>query len=264
MPTNLDHPLLSIVVPIRNRAGTRLANCLHSLRWQDLRGKNSGESEAAIEIIVSDFGSDSPHKEEIAALADEVNARVVRAETTEIWNRSRVLNIGIRASRGQFVLCTDADMVFKPNFAQSALDLQERAGERGAMVLCQCHDLPESLDERRWEKDQISGLFADGTVRGFGGTGACQCAPRAFFEYARGYDEGYVFWGSEDKDMVARAERHGLELLWLDEHTAMAHQWHPTLRADRKWLVLRNRLRYKLTKHRVVKNRGQWGVPSEK
>lgn len=262
MEPSPTQPLISVVIPIRNRAGIRLANCLHSLRGQQLDDVEPDGVQAAVEIVVSDFGSDSPHREEIAALAGEVDAKVVRVETDEIWNRSKVLNIGIRASRGHYVLCTDADMIFMPNFLQSALNAQGGAGQGGAMVVCRCHDLPESVPEQRWPLGEIPGLFERATVRNLGGTGACQCAPRTFFEYARGYDEGYVFWGSEDKDMVARAQKHGLELVWLDAHTAMAHQWHATLRDDRRWLVLRNRLRYKLTKHRVVKNRRGWGQTS--
>ncbi len=252
-------PIVSVIIPLRNRSGVRLINCLNSLGWQNRVSSSTAQPSAELEIIISDFGSDPSQHRNIIKIANDAGATVVKNNTRQIWNRSQALNIGIRASRGKYVMCTDADMIFMPNFIQSALELQKKQGKQGGMVVCQCHDLPQQKTEQCWTRDMIPGLFKEATVRGYGGTGACQFAPRSFFEYVRGYDEGYVFWGSEDKDMLARAEKYGLELLWLDGLTAMAHQWHPTLREQRKFLVLRNRLRYKFTKHRVVKNSRGWG-----
>jgi glycosyltransferase involved in cell wall biosynthesis len=45
-------PLISVVVPVRNRAASRLENCLRPLRWQDL-------PQEQVERVVSDFGSDA-------------------------------------------------------------------------------------------------------------------------------------------------------------------------------------------------------------
>ena len=104
-------------------------------------------------------------------------------------------------------MCTDADMVFQDNFLQSALSIL--AEDPDAFVVCRCHDLPESLAETLWDVSQMPMLAENGVVRNFGGTGACQIARRDFFVRARGYDEKFTFWGSEDRDMLARAERGG-------------------------------------------------------
>ena len=45
-----------------------------------------------------------------------------------------------------------------------------------------------------------------------------------------------------------------------DAKTCMLHQWHPTMKHDRKWTFHLNRLRFKLTKRIVVKNRRGWGT----
>ena len=258
------HPLITVIIPIRNRSGRRLINCLKSLRYQIIDELTTIQSKSAIEIIICDFGSNPNHRKNIAKLAESERSTVIFVETNTIWNRSLALNIGIRRARGKYVLCTDADMVFLPNFIQSALDAQRKYAETGAMVLCQCHDLPEYTKEFHLSIETLSNHLNKSTIRQYGGTGACQCAPLSFFNYARGYDEGYVFWGSEDKDMVARAEKYGLKLVWVDNLTAMAHQWHRSLREDRKWLVMRNRIRYKLTRHKVVKNPRHWGGKSSK
>src|SRR5688572_21687633 len=132
-------PLLTVVLPIRNRGGARLRNNLASLRWQE------GIAPADVDILISDFGSASPLREELAQAADAHGARVAYTEAAGVWNRSRALNIGIKRARGRFTLCTDVDMVFAPGFLRAALDVAERPGAR-PLVLCQCHDLGPETD----------------------------------------------------------------------------------------------------------------------
>lgn len=244
-------PALSVVIPVRNRSGTRLDNCLRSLRWQ------VGVGSSEIDVIVSDLGSDPEHRDAIDAAARQHSARVVRVESTKIWNRSWALNVGIRSAHGARVMCTDADMIFSPDFLKRVL----AAFVEGAkpLVLCRCHDLPESVPERPWQVDDFTWLKEQAELRDTVGTGACQVATRSFFEEVRGYDEKYVFWGNEDKDMVVRAELSGLAAHWLEEPTCMLHQWHPTMKLDKKWLRFKNRMRYRFTKTTLVKNKKRWG-----
>ena len=128
------------------------------------------------------------------------------------------------------------------------------------MVLCRCRDLPESVPEQLWDVEDFAGLKQASDIRDTSGTGACQAALKSFFEYTRGYDEKFVYWGAEDVDMTSRAERYGLKLHWMDDaDTCMLHQWHPTMKNDRKWTFHINRLRFKLTRHIIIKNRSGWG-----
>ncbi|MEE2645282.1 MAG: glycosyltransferase [Myxococcota bacterium] len=246
-----QQPLISAIIPLRNRSGDRLENCLASLRWQE------GVEARSVEIVISDFGSDETHQPSIDALATRYEAKVVRVNEAGLWNRSRALNIGIQGASGALLFCTDVDMIFAPNFIASILAAQE-AAEGEAMVLCRCNDLPEEVPLQRWVHQDYPQLEAQSARRDTSGTGACQAAPREFFFQARGYDEKFVYWGAEDVDMTSRAERYGLTLTWL-EGTTMLHQWHPTMKRDRPLRFHINRIRYKLTRHQVVKNRGGWG-----
>ncbi|MCC6217394.1 MAG: glycosyltransferase [Polyangiaceae bacterium] len=248
----MSPPAISVVIPVRNRSGTRLENCLASLRWQSVPADQ-------VEIVLSDFGSDEASRADIAAIAGGVGARVAYTETAEIWNRSRALNLGIQAATGAVVLCTDADMIFAPNFLQTILDVQ-RSSDRPRMVHCACHDLPEAVPERRWSPDDFESLRAQAEFRDLGGTGACQAAAREFFFRVRGYDEKYLHWGAEDIDMTRRAERAGLEIEWISDRTAMLHQWHRKVHLDKKLQWKLNRWRFRLTGWIVVKNRRGWGT----
>ncbi|MCS6798828.1 MAG: glycosyltransferase [Myxococcota bacterium] len=250
----MSEPVLSVVVPVRDRTGTRLDNCLRSLRWQrDVGGP--------VEIVISDYGSDPPHAEAIDALARRHEARVARTPRVGLWNRSRALNVGIRAAGAPHVLCTDADMIFAPDFLATVIGVLR--DEPRAFVLCRCRDLPPEVPEQPWTVDDFPSLLARARWRHALGVGACQAAARAFFERVRGYDERYVHWGYEDRDMVARAERAGLRIVWIHERTSMLHQWHPTTKGDRPWWRQINKLRFFLTRRVLVKNPGGWGCVAD-
>jgi len=152
-------------------------------------------------------------------------------------------------------------MIFLPNFVPSLLaELQAAPAGKGRMVFCRCSDLPQDVPEQLWERADLPRLQAHGELRETSGTGACQAAARTFFELARGYDEAFVYWGAEDDDMRRRALRHGLEARWISPQSAMFHQWHPTMKADRPFTRFYNKWRYKLTGHQVTKNRRSWGL----
>jgi glycosyltransferase involved in cell wall biosynthesis len=242
---------ISAVIPVRDRSGPRLDNCLRSLRWQALEP-------GALEIVVTDFGSNPEQAAALVSLCERHDAQLVRVDTDETWNRARALNFGIQRSSGAFVFCTDADMIFAPNFIATLLDAQARADEQ-AFVVCHCRDLPERVAERTWSLADLPELLEIATFRKATGTGACQVARREFFERVRGYDEGFSFWGQEDNDMRFRAGRYGLREVWVQEQTAMLHQWHPSERGKKPLRKSLNDVRFHLTKHVLIKNWRGWG-----
>jgi glycosyltransferase involved in cell wall biosynthesis len=254
MPAKRNPPRISVVLPVRNRGATRLENCLRSLRWQQIEPDR-------VEIIVSDFGSTPDAARSIEGLALAYHCQLRRVDTREVWNRSRALNIGIRAATADYVLCTDADMIFAPNFLPVALAAHERTAGR-AFVVCKCHDLPPSVPLRQWRERDFDELSAQASVRCTFGTGACQSASRSFFERVRGYDEKYLFWGKEDTDMLVRATHCGLTLTWIESTTKMLHQWHRKNKRNAGIYWTMNRLRFAFTKNRIVKNDDRWGQVS--
>ena len=245
-------PSLSVIVPVRDRSGVRLENCLRSIRWQQV-------DQADVEIVISDFGSARDHARSVDQLAATYGCQVRRVATREVWNKSRALNIGIRAATGAHILCTDADMIFAPTFFAVLLAAHRRAGDR-SFVVCRCHDLPQSLALRAWREADFAPLRARAALRQTFGTGACQSAARSFFGRLQGYDEKYLVWGKEDTDMLVRAVRYGLTLTWIDGETAMLHQWHRKRKDEAQFFWTLNRLRFALTKHRLVKNSANWGA----
>ena len=245
---------ISVVVPVRNRTGLRLENCLRSLRWQE------GVDAAAVEIALSDFGSDAEHAARIDELAARHGARVVRVRTDETWNRSRALNVALRRASGPVALCTDADILFEKNFLRTALG--RLGGAPGSsMVLCRCLDLPDMGPERLFEPEEFESLKARSQMRKAMGTGACQATSTAWLASVGGYDEKYVHWGFEDKDLAYRASKAGLALEWIHGETSMLHQWHPKTLRENMTRVYLNKIRFYLTRGTIKKNAAGWGLP---
>ena len=245
-------PVVSIVLPLRDRAGLRLANCLASLRWQ------TGLPCEDVEIVLSDYGSAPAMRAEIARLAAEHGALHRQSDAPGLWNRSAALNCGLRAASGHYVLCTDSDMILAPGFLATLLAVQHEHADR-ALGLCRSSDLPPDAAKEAVSAADFPALAARTTLRPRYGMGGCQFAVRSWFEEVRGYDEGYRWWGWEDQDMAHRARRSGLAWVWVEERTAMLHQWHKKLNDRHHVEIWKNRFRYWTTRHRVVKNLDRWG-----
>lgn len=245
-------PLLTVVLPIRNRSGVRLENCLRSFRWQE------GLSPNDVEILISDFGSAPEHRDAVQATAATFGARVQHTVVDGLWNKSRALNIGLKHAKGRFILCTDVDMVMAPTFFRVLMETQDKLGGRG-FILCQSRDLGPETEGKSITLAEYDSFLQKTTMRPTHGNGACQCAETNWFHSVGGYDQGYTYWGAEDEDMVRRAERAGRILKWVTNETAMMHQWHPTTKYDKPWLVRKNKWRLTLTGWIVRKNWRGWG-----
>lgn len=248
----MSAPLLTVVLPIRNRSGVRLENCLRGLRWQQ------GLSTDDVDILISDFGSAPEHRDAVATLAKAYGARVQHTQVEGLWNRSRALNIGVKRATGRFTLCTDVDMVMAPTFLRVLMDEQDALGGRG-LLLCQSRDLGPETEGKVIELSEYETYLRMTSMRPTYGMGGCQCAETNWFHSVRGYDEKYTYWGAEDADLVRRAERDGRIVQWVTEKTAMMHQWHQTTKYDKPWLVKKNQWRFALTGWIVRKNRNGWG-----
>jgi glycosyltransferase involved in cell wall biosynthesis len=240
--------IITAIIPIRNRSGQRLENCLSSLRWQNTDPQQ-------LHLLIVDFGSNEEHRQSIDDIALRYQTEVLKVDEYGVWNRSKALNYGIRHASTPYVFCTDVDMIFSPNFIQEMqLHLKE-----DAFLISRCNDLPESVGLHPWQQSDFGTLKQQSAIRETQGTGACQVALKSFFEEIRGYDEAFEFWGSEDTDLRRRARKYGLKEYCLSPKATMLHQWHPTTKNDRPWRKRLNTLRYYITAWQIKKNSKGWG-----
>ena len=233
-------PLLSIIIPFRQREIWRIENSLKSLRSQDRN------SQIPIpEIIVVDY---SPIINDPALLEclSKSDATYVGYKTTNIWNRAHALNIGIRNASGYCILCTDTDIIFPKDFLQLVYDQFQINGEN-IFIICSVRDIPYSLVSGPISiEKEFDALLRESQQRGHLATGGCQISRRRWLYKVRAYDQKFVWWGGEDDDMYYRAIMDGLKIIDLSDQTSFLHQWHPNV-----WHLAENRNNLHLHAHNV-------------
>lgn len=213
---------LTVVVPVRDRAGRRLRNALHSLLWQEDVGRPA-------KILVVSYGSKRAIDRELAAICAETGAILACAGSpADPWNKPLALNIGIRqvSPAVPYIMTMDADMILAPNFLSVVLGILQQ--HPPTLVLCRSADLPRhiSLPDPHHLRARFSRLQKQSRLRSRTGTGGIQAATREFFYDIRGYDEDLLWWGAMDGDIVNRARLVGLRVEWIEDRTTMLHQWH--------------------------------------
>ena len=214
---------LAVIIPVRNRAGQRVRNALRSLNWQTA-GRPA-------QVLVVSHGSQPEVDRELSKLCDEEAATlIVVGDPSQPWNKPLALNTGIRATLPDVpcIMTMDADMILAPNFL--GVVVERLSKEPPALVLCRTADLPPH-DLLPCSCEQLLGAFdalrAVTRLRPRSASGGIQAARRAFFFDIQGYDEDLVWWGAMDGDLVNRARLMRLQMAWIEDRTAMLHQWHP-------------------------------------
>lgn len=241
-------PRLSIVVGFRDRELDRVERFLGSLAAQTFQD---------FELLFVDYGSRP-------GLAAAVRERVIRfpfarylhSETHgHAWSRSRALNIGGRRARGELLATTDVDLIFDPGVTAALL----RHADSNRMVYNRVHYLPRGF--RSWNR--LSHLASDLPRSERTGLGALCCLSTDRFREIRGFDERYLYWGIEDRDLNRRLLHLGMDEVWMDGPPVF-HQWHP--RRDEKtpgFLPLgvwgRSELHFLRESDQALRNGDDWG-----
>jgi glycosyltransferase involved in cell wall biosynthesis len=169
--------LVSVIVPTYNSAAY-LEECLRSIRQQ---------SYPRVELIVVDNNSVDDTKRIAARYADQVFNRGPE--------RSAQRNHGAQASKGEYLLVIDSDMVLSERVVASCVEEMERTGCRAIVV-------PEvSFGQGFWARcKELERSFYVGVPW----MEAARFFRRAAFEEAGGYDEKNT--GTEDYDLPQRIE----------------------------------------------------------
>jgi glycosyltransferase involved in cell wall biosynthesis len=249
-----DKAPMTVVIPVRDRAGQRLRNALRSLRWQT--------AGPPAQVLVVSHGSRPEIDQELEQLCQDEGATLITTGgPADPWNKSLALNTGIRRSPPEvpLLMTMDADMVLSPDFL--SLVIERLTKDPPALVLCRISDLPQEAflpvdgDQLLQSFDRLRALTR---LRSCSGSGGIQAANRSFFFAIRGYDEDLTWWGAMDGDIVSRAGLIGLEIEWVENRTAMLHQWHPRKHAvlTRQDQILQARQAWRQN-HSLVRSRAR-------
>lgn len=221
-------PVFSVVIPLRNRRGPRLRNCVKSIVNQTLQ---------PLEIIIADYGSAEEEHEEIMKTLEDFDCSVYYYPTDEVWNLSKARNMGIRRSdaRCENVVVIDADLILESRVMEALS--QAHASRARSYISC----FIRMLMPKTWpdESNATSGdlclpedfvKLKDVNFWVSAGWGGLVSAPRPWLFSVRGFDERMKFWGAEDIDLWNRAGLDGMDCYRINDlkadGTEIYHQFH--------------------------------------
>jgi glycosyltransferase involved in cell wall biosynthesis len=112
-------PFVSIVMPSYNEE-LYIEECIGSLQRQDYPADR-------MEILVGDGGSQDKTREIIARMAKD-DPRIRLIDNSEHRIQSYAMNLGIKASKGEFLLVTDVHAEYAPNYVSKLVEAFQKSG----------------------------------------------------------------------------------------------------------------------------------------
>ena len=172
------------------------------------------------ELLIADGGS--KNYEEIKSYFETCNSkipmRIVQLKIGEAFERARLNNVGVRNAKGQYLMCTDVDMLFMPQFVDT---LMKNVGDNFFVESRTSYIHGWNIE--KVYKGEIN-LYNNidvaklGKIKKRTTAGGCQCMHINNWNRIRGYNEEYVGWGSEDYDLLSRVKMSGkIHIRWMGE-----------------------------------------------
>ncbi|RJG06981.1 glycosyltransferase [Noviherbaspirillum cavernae] len=246
--TSKNDMLISVIVTTYNRPDA-LTEVMHALLDQTDRN---------FEVIIADDGSAEPTRQAILPFRKTSRSRgpqrfVHAWQPDDGFRASAARNLGVFASRGEYLIFLDGDCVPRPDFVAR----HRLLAEAGFMVSGSRVLLSEQFTQRLlstdasapvhsmglpyWMMQRILGNankvvpllhFPDTRLRHYRSVKwsrikSCNLAMwRSDYAAVNGFDESFVGWGHEDADLVLRLARHGVRRKGGAFSTEVFHLWH--------------------------------------
>jgi glycosyltransferase involved in cell wall biosynthesis len=234
-------PDIAVLVSTYQRA-QHLRKCLISLACQQgVHGR--------FEVIVTDDGSCDETESVVDEFARDADIPVkFTTHAHHDFQLGRCRNEGVAATQSPYLLFTDGDCVLPPDHLRHHL-----AFRRPRVVIAgDCYRLDQATSDRVTVESIRNGtcfqsvatrerlrLMMKG-VRAWGYyylrkpllprlTGNNIGVWREDFEAVNGFDENFVGWGLEDRDLQRRLWQTGVRCMSILGYTATCHLWHPTV-----------------------------------
>lgn len=250
--------MISVIIPVRNKSLSRLRRTIDSIKDSEIIG----------EIIIVDYGSDTPIK------FPGKKVKVIRYNKNLFFNKSHAINLGIKESKQDYIATLDADIIPSPEFIKAVgLYLNPKSFIYTRKVRrIQCKWFKSKLPwkelikhSEHWKQWRGVRWTDELSHRG---TGGIQIYPKKWIIKVRGADEALVGMGGMDGEMLYRAYNTGLHIIQINELTL--HQEHPSMKESqfpqeqRKFLTYLRGLKpkYLIKKAQYKKNTtnpGFWG-----
>jgi GT2 family glycosyltransferase len=184
------------------------------------------------EVLIADGGSDNYEelKEFFASRECEPLIRIVQEPLGEKFERAKLNNVGIRNARTPYILTTDVDMFFGPEFVEEIIKRLDPKTFVESRTMYWKARITKKIYEGEWDPWENLAQCKVGRIKKRTTAGGCQCAHIDQWTKVGGFDESFVGWGSEDFDLLTRMKRSGARVRWMGEcreSINLFHQHHP-------------------------------------
>ncbi len=243
--SNANSLKYSFIISFRDRDLMRVARSLDSLQQQ---------TQQNFEVVFVNYGSSSALSEELKILLSRYKfCNYIYSETRGLlWNKCIALNIGIFAARGENVIISDIDIIYRHDFISriSSYDMTANFLSFNAIYLQQDSDY------------QIENITSYENLHiGFIGL---LIVKKQYLIYLNGYDDFYQIWGAEDEDIIKRLKKMNINQLHISTPDIdIFHQWHPlnSPRIPSLWFL--QLVNYLHTNQDIIRNSEQMFVPKD-
>ena len=217
-------PSLTVVASNRNRLDINNDDSLFffkSLGLQDY---------ADFEIIIVDGGSDNYSEiKKYFESNSKIPVRFLQHRLDGKFKKALLNNIGIRAAKSPYVMCTDVDILFFNKFISILMQnvgknilVESRTTFLTALATKKIHN-------GQWKFFDNYTNYTYGRFKRRTTPGGCQCLHIDDWHRLGGYNEQFEGWGVEDIDIVKRADIAKMQTVWLGdtpEKVMLFHQPH--------------------------------------
>lgn len=257
---DVEDPAYSVIIPIRNRHGPTLCNCLKSIELQTLQ---------PLELVIVDYGSTPENHEALMSILPDCT--VYRYETDEPWSLASARNIGLRRATAGISCALDADLIMEPRVLEVA---HETHGIHPCIYMTTRIVLldPAAIDPATLNlPEDYEKLITARWTYTSEGWGGFVSAPTEWWHECQGFDERMTVWGWEDVDMWKRAARAGMDRRRLSNEieweTNIYHVHHPNVQLEAReagdedtLATIRQNERWTKGTKGILRNDENWGM----
>lgn len=208
MTKNTNQQIIVAIIFSNYNGGNEPIECLNSIAKLNYP-KNK------LEVIVIDNGSKDGSKEKIIKLFPKIKLINLKKDI----GLPASLNLGIKTSKGKYIMITNDDIIFEKNSIQNMVNYLEKninVGVLGGKVFYK--DKPNKLSLSACDFNMYKGEIKGGLAKGDKIKWLQSCAimiPRTVFNKIGLFDEGYYPLYFDDFDFCLRATKAGLRIIYL-------------------------------------------------
>lgn len=205
---------------------------LKSIQWQDYRD---------FELLIVDSNSDNYEelKSYFESSKELIPMRIIQHKM-DLFSRSELNNVGIRNAKGEFIACTDVDMLFDKRFLSTVMNVARKGYLIDSRTMRWKQPLADKIYKEEINPYNNINSCKHGRILKRTSAGGFQCMHINDWNKINGFDERYRVWGSEDQDLLRRTQMAGIKAIWLGESKdsiMLFHQPHAKkdIKYDLEW-----------------------------